>query len=229
MEFEQAYRLTQILTSLAFIQQSLEHIRRYRNEIIIFSLRIIFSLILLSGSYTGFSLIALFIIALLMLTRFQGPYNGGADRMSLLVLSCLCLVQILPDRYWQEVAFGYLALQLVLSYSIAGWVKLINPEWRSGQALSDVFEFSVYPVSESLRRLSGFHHLLVIFSWLVILFELLFPFSLLFQQSLIVALTCAAIFHFSNACFFGLNRFLWIWIAAFPSILWLQDRLVQHL
>jgi len=229
MEFEQAYRLTQILTSLAFIQQSIEHIRLYRNEIIIFSSRIIFSLILLSGLYTGISLIALFIIALLLLVRFQGPYNGGADRMSLLVLCCLCLVQILPDRHWQEVAFGYLALQLVLSYFIAGWVKVINPEWRNGQALSDVFGFSVYPVSESLRRLSSSHHLLVVFSWLVILFELLFPLSLLFQQSLILALACAAIFHFSNACFFGLNRFLWIWIAAFPSILWLQDRLVQHL
>jgi hypothetical protein len=24
---------------------------------------------------------------------------------------------------------------------------------------------------------------------------------------------------------FGLNRFVWVWIAAYPSLFWLQDRL----
>ena len=29
----------------------------------------------------------------------------------------------------------------------------------------------------------------------------------------------------ANACLFGLNRF-WIWICAYPSILWLQQRVM---
>ena len=56
------------------------------------------------------------------------------------------------------------------------------------------------------------------------LFELLFPLSLLTASSLYVALVIAASFHLANACLFGLNRFFWIWIAAYPSLLWLQQR-----
>jgi hypothetical protein len=37
-------------------------------------------------------------------------------------------------------------MQLVLSYFISGWVKVVNGDWRSGAALRDVFLFSAYPV-----------------------------------------------------------------------------------
>ena len=124
-------------------------------------------------------------------------------------------------------AFGYLSLQLILSYLISGWVKVINPDWRSGRALRDVFQFSAYPVSESLRQWFKSPRLLFYMSWAVMLFELIFPFSLISNTSLIIALAIAAIFHFSNACLFGLNRFFWIWIAAYPSILWFQSRLFE--
>lgn len=28
-----------------------------------------------------------------------------------------------------------------------------------------------------------------------------------------------------NACLFGLNRFFWIWIMAYPSMFWFQQRI----
>ncbi len=139
----------------------------------------------------------------------------------------LCLVHLAPTLRWQELAFGYLALQLIFSYFISGWVKIVNPDWRSGRALQDVFQFSAYPVSEHLRSWSKSPRLLFSMSWSVMIFELLFPFSLVSHISLLVALTIAAIFHFSNACLFGLNRFFWIWIAAYPSTLWFQSRLFE--
>jgi len=49
----------------------------------------------------------------------------------------------------------------------------------------------------------------------------------LFNQTLLtIALSIAALFHLANACLFGLNRFFWIWPAAFPVILWFQLRLM---
>ena len=123
-------------------------------------------------------------------------------------------------------ALGYLAIQLLLSYFISGWVKLINPQWRSGQALVDVFRFSSYPVSESLRIWATSPRILFVMSWLVIGFELLFPISMMSVVSLTIALVIAACFHLANACLFGLNRFFWVWIAAYPAILWFQQRLV---
>ena len=225
MSFDVAIRWTEILMGFAFAQQSIEHLRSFKIERLLFLPRLLLAVLLIIGFQTAWVTVLLLLLSLLILHRFQGPYNGGADRMSLLMLCCLCLVYFAPTQYWKEVAFGYLSLQLVLSYFISGWVKVVNPDWRSGRALCDVFQFSAYPVSESLRDWSSSPRMLFYMSWGVMLFELLFPFALLTQSSLIVALVITASFHFSNACLFGLNRFFWIWVSAYPSIIWFQWRI----
>lgn len=229
MSLDEAVRLTEILVGLAFAQQSIEHCRSFADERLIFITRLLLALLLVIGFHTAWVLALLLLLGLVTLHRFQGPYNGGSDRMSLLILCCLCLVHLAPTQRWQEIAFGYLALQLVLSYFISGWVKIVNPDWRSGRALCDVFQFSAYPVSESLRQWAKSPRLLFALSWYVMLFELLFPLALFSKTSLIIALLVTASFHFSNACLFGLNRFFWIWIAAYPSILWFQFRIFATL
>ena len=226
MNFDDAIRLTEILIGFAFAQQSLEHVVARRNEQLIFIPRFILSILLIIGFQTHWAILLLMLIGLLQLYRFQGPYNGGSDRMSLLILFCMSLQTIAPDQYWREVAMGYLALQLILSYFISGWVKIVNPEWRDGQALRDVFQYSAYPVSESLRGWVNSPRLLYLMAWCVMLFELVFPLALVSQASLAVALLVAATFHFTNACLFGLNRFFWIWVSAYPSILWFQGAVV---
>ena len=224
MSLDDAIRFTEILLALAFLQQSIEHIDAPRDERRLFLPRIVLSILLLLGFQTPWVCLALVILGLFILKRFQGPYNGGSDRMSLLILVGLCLVYFMPTLRWQEYVFGYLALQLVLSYFIAGWVKIVNPEWRKGRALQDVFRFSAYPVSEALRTWADRPRLLCLMSWAVMLFELVFPLTLLTYTTLLIGLAIAATFHFANACLFGFNRFFWIWLAAYPSILWLQQR-----
>lgn len=221
-----ALQITQVLLALAYIQQSAEHIAATRDERALFGVRIILCLLLLVGLWPVVMLTGLATISLLMLHRFQGPYNGGSDRMSVLILWCLLGAEIAPIVIWQEAVFGYLALQLTLSYFLSGKVKLMNPEWRSGQALCDVFAFSAYPVSEDLRQLAHKPRFLWALSWAVILFEIAFPLALLHPLLLGAALTLGACFHLANACLFGLNRFFWIWLAAYPSLLWLQSRLI---
>lgn len=225
MSLDVAIRLTEIFLGLAFFQQSIEHFIAAGDERRLFVPRSVLSLLLVFGFQTPWVALALMVLALFILKRFQGPYNGGSDRMSLLILCCLCLVYVAPTPQWREIFFAYLALQLVLSYFISGWVKIVNPQWRNGRALQDVFRFSAYPVSESLRAWADRPRLLVSMSWAIISFELLFPLALLTHLTLIIGLAIAAIFHFANACLFGLNRFFWIWLAAYPSILWLQHRI----
>mgnify|MGYP002628218426 CR=1 FL=1 len=226
MSLEDAFRATEILLALAFLQQSLEHLCGATRDRWIFLLRTGLCLMLVSGINSALALAGLVGLSALIVWRFQGSYNGGSDRMGLLILWCLSLAQAMPTVLWQERVLGYLAGQLILSYFISGKVKLTNPAWRNGQALSDVFAFSAYPVSKDLRRLSDLPRVLWVASWSVILFELAFPLALLGQKLLIVALILAAIFHLANAFLFGLNRFFWTWIAAYPSILWLQARVM---
>ena len=223
MSLDLAIRLTEILLALAFIQQSIEHLSASKNEQLLFLARIILSVLLLTGIQTQWVCILLFINAIFILKQFHGPYNGGSDRMGLLILSSLCIVDFIPNY-----AFGYLALQVILSYFIAGCVKLINPQWRNGEALQDLFRFSAYPASESLRVWADRPQILCLMSRAVIIFELLFPLTLFSQATLIIGLTLALSFHIANTYFFGLNRFFWIWLAAYPSLLWFQGYLINN-
>jgi len=225
MNIDLAIRLTEIMLGFAFVQQSLEHLTRYSDERLLFFIKLLLAISLTIGFNSDWITLILIILSVAILYRFDGPYNGGADRMGLLILFCLGLSYLAPTHYWRELAFGYLSLQLILSYFISGYVKLINSEWRNGQALADVFRFSAYPVSETLRGLAQKPRLLVTTSWLVIVFECVFPLALLSNLSLLVALIIAASFHFANACLFGLNRFFWVWLAAYPSIVWFQSRI----
>jgi len=225
MSLETAARLTEILLALALIQQGLEHLRGFRDERLLFGARTVLCGLLVFGVASPWPLVGLAGLSLLILHRFQGPYNGGSDRMGLLALWCLALSRLAPVPLWKELAFGYLGVQLVLSYFVAGGVKIVNPDWRGGRALRDVFQFSAYPVSEALRRWADRPRVLRAMSWAVILFELAFPLTLLSRPTLIAGLAVAAVFHLANAGLFGLNRFFWTWLAVYPAILWLQARL----
>ncbi len=238
MSFSFAQQAAELLFGLAVLQHSLEHWSVAFKERPLFVVRALLAMLLvasvLTAAMAGERLawlsprwieLGLLFVGVLILLRFRGPYNGGADRMAYLILMCLCLSRWLPEPRWQEAALGYLAVQLTLSYAVSGWVKIVNAEWRNGRALADVFRFSAYPASESLRGFSKSPRLLTMMSWSVMLFEVLFPLALLNESALNAALGIAACFHLANAFLFGLNRFFWIWIAAYPAIIWLQNRL----
>ena len=225
MTLDLAIRLTQIGLGLAYIQRSLEHLAAGAGEKRLLLPRLAFCLLLIFGLAPGAALPGLLVIDLLLLRRFGGPYNGGADRMGLLILIALALAHFAPDEKTRALAFGYLAAQVALSYFVSGWVKIVNPDWRRGQALRDVFAFSAYPAGENLRRLADRPRLLAAASSAVMGFELAFPLALLSAPVLWAALALGAAFHLANACLFGLNRFFWIWLCAYPSLAWLQTRI----
>ena len=227
-------RWTELLLGWALLLASLEHLwlaRRHADQAALglFALRLVLAALLLAGLVAPFACLGLLILGVILLSRFDGPYNGGSDRMGLLVLTCLTLVHGLAlagAPQWQPLIVGYLALQLVLSYAISGWVKIKNPDWRSGAALRDVFRFSAYPLSQATRRWADRPVLLAIMAWAVMVFELLFPLSLVSSDWLLIALILAALFHLANAWLFGLNRFFWVWLAAYPALIWFQGRFV---
>ncbi len=229
LSLDATLRLSEVLLACALLQQGAEHSRARSDERWLFGSRMLAAGLLLAGWHTPWALSALVIIGGWSIWRFQGPYNGGSDLMTLLITACLCAARLAPTEKWRAVALGYLAIQLTISYFQSGWVKLLNAEWRSGQALVDVFAFTAYPVSEATRRWADHPALMRAMAWAVFGFELLFPLALLNRTSLIFALFIAASFHLANACLFGLNRFFWIWLCAYPALLWWQGRFALFL
>ncbi|MBF9035723.1 HTTM domain-containing protein [Rhodobacterales bacterium HKCCE2091] len=221
MTLETALRLLDIGLALAVLQRGAEHAGR---EPLLFLPQLALAAGLLAGAWPAAMLAGMWALGLAQLARFRGPYNGGADKMLLLGLTCTAAARLLPGM--ADVAVAYLAVQVVLSYAVSGWVKLRNPDWRNGTALSEVFGFSAYPVSSDLRALGSRPRLMAVASAAVIGFELAFPLALLTAPTLFAALAMAAAFHLANAVLFGLNRFLWAWLAAYPAVIWFQGRIL---
>ena len=150
------------------------------------------------------------VIAILLLTswalaiRWRGTFNGGSDAMTFLILSAWLVAAIVPR--FESVCLLYIAIQLILSYFVAGIVKIMSPQWRSGQALTYFFHQYGFQVS----TMTAF-----ILSWGVITVECLFPFAV-FAPTAFVGIVI--IFHLANVYIFGLNRFFFAWLAAYPAL-----------
>jgi hypothetical protein len=226
MTFDSALRLTELCAGLALAQSSAEHWAMTSRWRWFYALRFGLALALAFDFQAPLAAAVLLIAGTFILHLHDGPYNGGSDRMSLLILCCVLGAHLASTVVLKEVALGYLAFQVLWSYAMAGWVKIVNPEWRTGLALREVFEYSAYPASESLRGWARRPRLLVGMGWLVMLLELFMPLAILNGTLLKFALVLSGGFHLANACLFGLNRFLWIWLAAYPALIWFQSRVI---
>lgn len=228
MTLADAQRLSEILVAVACAQQACEHLVAPRERARAGS-EVAAALGLGLGAPPSVSLAVLLAAGIATLRRYDGPYNGGSDRMRLLLLSGLLTARLAPSARWSAVALAYVAVQVVLSYTMAGWVKLANPDWRSGRALVDVFAWSTYPVSDGLRAWAARPALLRAAAWAMLAFEAAFPAALLHPVALRATLAAALTFHLINAAVFGLNRFVWAWVASYPLLLWFQQAVIARI
>lgn len=149
--------------------------------------------------------------------RWRGSYNGGSDAMLLVVLLAIAIARTVPSH--ANAALAYAAVQLVLSYFIAGVVKLRDPAWRAGRAMPIIVTLPHYRVPARAAALLASPRVGRALAYGMLAFELTFPVALLHPTACIVYLAIGATFHLANALAFGLNRFLWIWLAAYPALL----------
>ncbi len=186
-------------------------------------LRLLLAIALVLG-YIGLTgAVLLFLMALLLLLRWRGAFNGGSDFMTLVGLSGLLLAHIVgtiagESLGWQA-GFWYISLQTVSSYFVSGWVKLLRPEWRSGRAMTLFLDTGVYgplPPHSIFRK----PQIAWFCAWSFTLWEGCFPLALLDVRLAMAMCAVAALFHFLVFWFFGLNRFFWAWVSSFPAVVY---------
>jgi hypothetical protein len=165
----------------------------------------------------------LFAIALVLLFRWRGAFNGGSDFMTLVGLTGLLIAHAVAAAGdatlgWRA-GLWYVALQSITSYFVSGWVKLLRPEWRNGRALPVFLDSGVYgPIPQtSLYRSPAIARGV---AWGFTVWEGLFPLALLDLRLALFFCASGAVFHFLVFWYFGLNRFFWAWLATFPAILY---------
>ncbi len=168
-----------------------------------------------SALFTG----VLFFSTWLIGVRWRGMFNGGSDSMTLLLALGLWVARLFQGNLLMvKAAFAYIAIHLTGSYLIAGMVKLRNLDWRSGKAIPLFFETPRYDSPpEWVRSMMNRPELSILISWVVILFEITFPLAWFSPIAFWTYFILAMIFHVSNFYVFGLNRFVFIWAAAYPA------------
>ena len=193
----------------------------YRTFLFVLAVRLLAALLLLAG-VRGAVAPVLWITTLLVSVRFLGTFNGGSDSMTMVVLSALVVAHL--GAAWplaERGALVYVAVQSIMSYCIAGLVKLANGEWRRGRALRSFVENPQFAVPGVFVRLFQSATLSRAASWLVIAFECAFPVVLAGPSIAAVLVFCAAAFQLGNVALFGLNRFVLAWAATWPAVLYL--------
>ena len=176
--------------------------------------------------YAGSSIASatlLFASQIVILIRWRGAFNGGSDFMTVVSLTGLMIAHwarlfVDPVLAWQA-GLVYVCIHAMTSYFISGAIKLFSPEWRRGIALPYFLDGGLHgplPADSVFRR----REVAILCSWAFILWECAVPLVLLGPRFAIAFCTVATLFHFLVFVFFGLNRFVWTWMASYPAIIY---------
>jgi hypothetical protein len=206
-----------------WIRWILDSLLLYPNVIYLLAFQMALTLIFFMGFWFPLIPVSLFFTSTLMSVRFRGNFNGGADYMTSIVLAALIIAQSFSK--FQEVALYYIAVQACLSYFIAGLSKIRRQDWRSGEALRGFLSTTNYDIPPLARELAKNHRLILLCSWLVMIFECLYPFALLNQTATTLILVFGLLFHLANFYVFGLNRFVFAWLATYPALYFVNQAL----
>lgn len=158
--------------------------------------------------------------------RFGGSFNGGSDAMTFQILSAWVFAWITGR---EDIALMYVAIVVLLSYFMAGFSKIQVRDWRQGRALSEILLQSnaARPV-RWIQKMARQPKRIRLTAWAVIFFELMFPALVLTgSKGVVLAVALGLVFHLANFFVFGLNRFVWAWIAAYPALFALSCTLLH--
>jgi len=192
----------------------------YRPFLALLVVRLTCAALLLAGVHGAVAPI-LWVTSLLANIRFRGSTNGGSDMMLMVVLTALVVAHLAAaSPMVVQGALVYVAAQSVMSYFIAGVVKLINAPWRRGVALASFVATPHFGAPAPLRHQLTRPTLAFVASWGVMAFECAFPLALTGPRAAALFVALAACFHLGNVAAFGLNRFLLAWSASWPAVLY---------
>jgi hypothetical protein len=214
---------TEIPAKPSWLKATLNQLFQHKPYTAWLCLRGVLALALMLGQVGLVGAALLFVMALLLLLRWRGAFNGGSDFMTLVGISGLLIAHLVgaftDAPFGWQAGFWYITLQTLSSYFVSGWVKLLRPEWRSGRALPHFLDTGVYgPLAQdSIYRNRS---VAVVCSWAFTLWEGFFPLALLDVRLAMLWCALAMVFHFLVFWFLGLNRFFWAWVSSFPAVVY---------
>lgn len=194
-------------------------------------LRLVSCVLALAAIATDRSPVSFLLVTVLLslLHSYRGLVGAdGSDQMSVVVLCALCLAYAIEDDFIREMCVVFIAVQAILSYSVAGVAKLWSPKWRDGSAIREIMNTRCYGhavVARFLNRATPLTNLVL--SWQVMCIETAFLSAVFLPYPWIyLLLGWGFIFHLLNALVMGLNTFFFAFVATYPCVLLVNNWIV---
>ncbi|MGK5530474.1 hypothetical protein [Streptomyces sp. URMC 129] len=148
--------------------------------------------------------------------------TDGSDQVSFVVQTAALTARLgQRDPRIVDAALWYVALQSTMSYAVSGWVKLLSPVWRSGEALPGIVRTETYGDEGFYRLVSRHPGASRAVAHAVLALECGFPALFLARGRFAPAVLAATgSFHLVNARVMGLGRFLTAFVATYPAVLY---------
>ncbi len=155
--------------------------------------------------------------------RHRGAYNGGSDFMTAQVLAGTFVMRVLDSHpVLVRAVFCYLGFQTVLSYFVSGLLKIRHSGWRNGESLQGFLRSNRYGTPAWMLEILSLPGLAKALSLGILLFEVLFPLALAGPWFAWVFMVLGLGFHVLVFRVYGLNRFFWAWLSAYPALYFLS-------
>ena len=161
-------------------------------------------------------------LVLLTYLLFRSPYghDGGFQMYTVALLGLSIGSSFGTQSTIGMLSLWYIAIQVVLSYVLAGIVKIISPFWTKGYAMKGVFGTKIYGNEFVFNLVKNNRALGLFFCWSVILIETFYfaIFLLDFKTALLLVLG-GFVFHLCTAVFMGLNDFFYSFSSTYPALI----------
>jgi hypothetical protein len=167
----------------------------------------------------------LFLIALaaaiqMILMKRHHLTVDGSDQMLLMVLLVCLLGRIGNEAVTNRAAVSFLAAELTLAYLVAGFSKAASGYWRSGDAITMIVQTRMYGQPKAARAVADHPSIGCVAAYAVICWESVFLLCVTAPPVVVILLLAMGVgFHLGCAIVMGLNRFLWAFVASYPSLM----------
>jgi hypothetical protein len=147
--------------------------------------------------------------------------NNGADSMTRVVFTSATIYFLCSTPIILNMCLIFVTLQLIIAYATPGIIRLLEPKWHNGEYLHNVLRLHSFSNISVWNFISKYPGSKVFLSWMLIIFEFGFLFSIFLPLPLLLSfLLFGMIFHILNAVIMGLNTFVWTFIGTYPAFLW---------
>lgn len=201
----------------------------YPNVLVLFGVRVLLSLLLISAIVAGWPTAALLALQVFigLLIHWRGSAgNDGSDQYTLIILIACMVAELIHTNLAATVACYFIGAQGMVAYSTSGWLKVFSAGWRDGFFVRSILSSSTFGNRTLYRYYCSIPFLATVTGLLVAVGDCALGIAALVPPPICATILLFGVFlHLGISRILGLNTFFWAFCALYPPTYFISDQL----